>query len=45
MTEVEVWIVVGITAVFVGLLAAVGWGMLLTRGLDRPAIDKGKIVE
>lgn len=42
MTETELWFVVGVAALFVALLAVVGWGMLQTRGLDRPAIDKGK---
>jgi len=41
MTSTELWIVVGIVAVFVALLAAIGWGMLQTGGLDRPAIDHG----
>jgi len=44
MTPTELWIIAGIVTVFVALLAAIGWGMLQTRGLDRPAIDRGPII-
>jgi len=45
MNPAELWIIAGIVAVFVALLTAIGWGMLQTRGLDCPAIDRGPITD